>query len=255
MLAKRDFLLMRVLLLLGLYLLLNTAMAESRATWRVAYSTKQHLLSHDIMNLLVKEARVESVNYYLPFARRLRSLQLGQVDITAGLIKTEQREQDIYFLEPAYLSTARHYFVIRKSELRSLNQYSDLYPMRVGIKLGAKHFARFDQDHKLYKVKLNNQSECLKMLERKRVDVCLAGETGRHKALNSSLWAGKFKIAKFEVPYDSKVYIGISRQSSLYQQRDKLEHLLNYLHYSGKLTSTIAHYYHSQQIPVPAMTN
>ncbi|MEE1673793.1 ABC transporter substrate-binding protein [Agarivorans aestuarii] len=246
---------MRVVLLLALCLLLNTATAESRSTWRVAYSTKQHLLSHDVMNLLVKEARVESINCYLPFARRLRSLQMGQVDITAGLIKTKQREQDIYFLEPAYLNTARHYFVMRKSELRSLNQYSDLYPMRVGVKLGAKHFERFDQDPKLYKVKLNNQSECLNMLERKRVDVCLAGETGRHKALNSIKWAGKFKIAKFEVPYDSKVYIGISRQSSLYPKRAKLEHLLNYLQHSGKLSATIENYYHSQQIPVPVMTN
>lgn len=203
------------------------------------------------MQLFVEQAKAYHIDSYLPFARRLRSLQLGEVDISAGLIKTASRERDIYFLQPPYIASAQYYFVLRKQELLPLEQYRDLYAFVIGVKNGAKHFRRFDEDPRLRTIKLNDNSECLSMLARKRIDVCLVREVGRHLAQTEPRWRGQFKIAPYQTAYDSDVYIGISRHSALYAQRQHLERLLGELVASGKMASAIQHFYQTNNIQAP----
>lgn len=228
-----------------------SAQADSSPTWRVAYSTKATLLSNHVMQRFLEQAKVYHIDSYLPFARRLRSLKLGEVDISAGLIKTPSREQDIYFLQPPYIASARYYFVLRHQELLPLQHYRDLYAFVIGVKNGAKHFRRFDEDPRLQRVKLNDNSECLNMLARKRLDVCLVREVGRHLAQNHPRWRGQFKIAPYQTAYDSDVYIGVSRHSPLYAQRHHLEQLLVDLVESGEMEKTIQQFYLVNNIQVP----
>ncbi len=230
---------------------LNCIAASSQPPWRVAYSTKTTLLSNQVMQLFVEQAQSYHIDSYLPFARRLRNLQLGTVDISAGLIKTAARERDIYFLQPPYIAFAQYYFVLRKQELLPLEQYHDLYAFVIGVKNGAKHFRRFDEDPHLQRINLNDNSECLSMLARKRLDVCLVREVGHHLAQHSPRWQGQFKIAPYQTAYDSDVYIGISRHSALYAQRQQLEHLLSELVESGEMDKVIQDFYDANNIPTP----
>ena len=239
------------LCLLALSSVAVSALTNTQSTWRVAYSTKATLLSNQVMQLFVEQAKVYHIDSYLPFARRIRSLQLGEVDISAGLIKTSERERDIYFLQPPYLTSARYYFVLRSQELLPLERYRDLYAFTIGVKNGAKHFRRFDEDPRLQRVKLNDHSACLNMLSRKRVDVCLVRDVGRHLALNSPRWRGQFKIAPYQTAYDSEVYFGVSRHSPLYAQRQQLEHLLSELVESGKMAQQIEEFYRVHNIQAP----
>ncbi|GGB06199.1 substrate-binding periplasmic protein [Agarivorans gilvus] len=239
------------LYLLALSSVATSALANTSSTWRVAYSTKATLLSNHVMQRFVEQAKVYHIDSYLPFARRLRSLKLGEVDISAGLIKTASRERDIYFLQPPYIVSARYYFVLRKQELLPLEHYRDLYAFVIGVKNGAKHFRRFDEDPQINKVKLNDNSECLSMLVRKRLDVCLVREVGRHLAQNHPRWQGQFKIAPYQTAYDSDVYIGISRHSPLYEQRYQLEQRLAGMVESGQMDKTIQDFYQLNNIAAP----
>ncbi|WP_432467295.1 substrate-binding periplasmic protein [Agarivorans sp. Z349TD_8] len=223
----------------------------AQSSWQVGRSNKQYILSQAIMDMFIKASGVTSVNHYLPFARRLRSLELGSIDISAGLHKTKDREKSLYFLKPPYLDSSRHFFVLRKQELLPLARYKDLYALRVGVKLGASYFEPFDHDSKMTKVSLNDNSACLELLYRNRLDACIVGEVGRHFALNGKVWKGRFKLASFQGGNDTPVYIAISKRSSLYVEREQLDALLQGLTDSGEIRQVIDDFYQSRNIATP----
>lgn len=166
----------------GLYLELFEEIAD-RLGWRVQY----------------REA---------PFRRILLLMRRGEVDVMLGPLRTEEREEFMTFVAPAFPPERRLFFYLNESN--RIERYSDLPGKVIGILEGARYFTRFDNDQALHKESAAHYENLMMMLQRGRVDVVVAPElVGLYTLRAQGIEAN---ISPFFVPGD-RSWIAVSNQS------------------------------------------
>lgn len=231
--------------LLGL-VLLSSSLQALATVYSAAISNKPGRLSEFMLDAfaieLERQLDIELSITPLPFARRLRKLEMGELDISAGLLKTAEREQLIYFLQPAYIDGFSHHFVLRADEPRELERYEDLYRLVIGVNNDARYFERFDKDKMLQKQNIAASTTCAQMLYRKRVDVCIERRFNDPALQATEFKSSAFKFAGYSHSTARPAYFVLSRHSPLFERRAELESLLAQMKSQGRFTEVIRHY-------------
>ncbi|WP_026971630.1 substrate-binding periplasmic protein [Aliagarivorans marinus] len=231
--------------LLGLALLTSSLQALA-TVYSAAVSNKPGRLSELMLDAfaieLEQQLDVELSVMPLPFARRLRNLEMGELDISAGLLKTAEREESIYFMEPAYIDGFSHHFILRTEEPRELERYEDLYRFVIGVNNDARYFERFDKDKMLHKQNIAASTTCAQMLYRKRVDVCIERRFNDPRLQASAHRSPAFKTAGYSHSTTRPAYFVLSRNSPLFERRTELESLLAQMKSQGRFTEVIRRY-------------
>jgi len=103
------------------------------------------------------------------FARCVAMLKNGDVDVIAGLNKTEQRAK---FALYAPFKSADALRVISKKDI-TINSYDDFKGKIIGVSRGSLYFPRFDDDDSLNKVSVQNNRIGFSMLLKNRIDIIM----------------------------------------------------------------------------------
>lgn len=156
-----------------------------------------------------------------PMRRALLMVQQGEVDVVLGPRRTEDREQYLDYVIPAFPSE-RHLFFYQTGTQR-IARYEDLYGRIIGVVEGAAHFPRFDADEKILKESAPEYENLMLMMERGRVDVVVAPEVvGRYTANRLGL---RVSVSPFSVP-GKRRYIAVSKSSPIHDYVDDLRNAL-----------------------------
>ncbi|WP_286714122.1 transporter substrate-binding domain-containing protein [Marinobacter sp. tcs-11] len=143
-----------------------------------------------------------------PFRRVLLLMRRGEVDVMLGPLRTEEREEFMTFVAPAFPPERRLFFYL--NEQNRIERYSDLQGKTIGILEGARYFTRFDRDQALKKESAAHYENLMKMLQRGRVDVVVAPElVGQYTLRALGIDAS---ISPFFVPGE-RSWIAVSEQS------------------------------------------
>jgi polar amino acid transport system substrate-binding protein len=110
--------------------------------------------------------------YYIEapnFARCVKMLELGQVDVIIGLNKNSKRDQFAFYAP--YKIEDDHVFISSNNDV--IYNYKDLKGKVIGVPRGTTYFEKFDNDTSLKKISIQNVNTGIQLLLKKRIDVII----------------------------------------------------------------------------------
>jgi len=112
-----------------------------------------------------------------PLKRCLYMLEQGRADIIIGIKDTPERRRYLRFLRTPYRDhSSDKVFYVQKKKGTPIRSYADLAGLRIGIKLGAEYFDRFDHDNSLAKAAVRDMEANFRKLALGRLDAVLIPE-------------------------------------------------------------------------------
>lgn len=153
------------------------------------------------------------------FARCLKLLELGKVDVLAGLVNNEKR-REIALLVP-YKKDTRYVFVVRKQH-RDIKDYNGFVGINVGITKNTLYFEPFDTDKNINKIEIKDIKTGLKLLVKGRVDVVITAEEVFNSSVKELNIAHKVKLSSFTQQVERSLNFGFSKRSNLRITKSKI---------------------------------
>lgn len=136
-----------------------------------------------ILNDLAIKVGFKANNALYPYARILKALESGRVDI-ALIFKNTSVSQSVEYIGPIAKSKV---LVITSSET-SVTQYEDLYQLKaIAVIRNASFESRFDHDPQINKTFVANYAQAVMMFKAKRVDAIIGSEVGLEYALTQKV--------------------------------------------------------------------
>jgi polar amino acid transport system substrate-binding protein len=190
-----------------------------------------------------------------PLKRCLTMLQHGDADIIIGVKDTAERQRYLHFLQTPYRnSSADKVFFVLKENGAVVRRYEDLRPLRIGVKLGAEYFARFDQDATLKKDTSKDMDVNFRKLAMGRLDVVVAAEDQGEAMLAQLQLGGKIGKAAFRVQDPSARSIAISRHSRHLASLAAFDKAMAAMARDGTLAALYRrHYYEAYRVPLDSV--
>ena len=239
------------LLSISLFFLSLCSTLEAKEEWRSSFPPLAMELDQAIVSAVAAKFDAVVKGDKVPFARRLLQLKLGDIDLLAGILKNDDREEFAYFLTPPYKQKTNKIFIMRKGEGKELQRYEDLYKLRVGVQIGSKYFPRFDEDQNIHKYESTADESRVRMLLKNRFDALIHTELYGTYIIYDLGVQGKVEIAPYKYTKRNPVYIAISKKSELYKRKDMLEKVFSQMMESGEMDKVIHSYFDSISMPVP----
>lgn len=173
-----------------------------------------------------------------PFARSLRLLEEGEVDVMLGPMPTPERERFALFALPAF-PAERKVFLAHRPE-RQVLAYSDLHQRRVGVLIGSAYAEDFDRDAAIQREGGTDYANLLRMLEADRIDTVVIPEllgSWLTRDLGLTLTTSPYMIA------GQPSHIAVSRRSQpMLQALPRVQACLEALMASPEYRQIIARY-------------
>ena len=148
-----------------------------------------------------------------PWKRCLEMMKQGKADFISGVLKRPERETYMIFLEPPYKTKSSKTFYVLKGKENTIQNYEDLYQLKIGVQAGVKYFERFDNDPKIRKEEAGDDISNFRKLEYGRIDAVISTQTQADYLIATQGFKGKFGKAVFSYDYHLPVYFAISKKS------------------------------------------
>jgi polar amino acid transport system substrate-binding protein len=178
-----------------------------------------------------------------PWKRALDMMEKGNADLISGILKSPERERYLIFLEPPYKTKSAKIFYVRKGEQQRIQEYEDLYQLKIGVQAGVRYFAPFDDDPKIRKEEAGDDLSNLRKLQHGRLDAVISTETQADYWIATQSLEDQFDKASYRYDYDLPVYFALSRQSSLAQHSAQFSRVIAELSDKGVFEKVIADYF------------
>jgi polar amino acid transport system substrate-binding protein len=190
-----------------------------------------------------------------PLKRCLTMLQHGDADIIIGVKDTPERQRYLQFLHTPYrTSSADKVFFVLKENGARITHYDDLRPLRIGVKLGADYFTRFDQDMALKKDTSKDMDVNFRKLAMGRIDAVIAAEDQGEAMLAQLKLGDRISKAPWRVADPSARSIAISRHSKHIASLAAFEKAMAAMAKDGTLAALYRrHYYEAYHVPLDSV--
>jgi len=153
------------------------------------------------------------------FARCLKLLELGKVDVLAGLVNSEKRRK-IALLLP-YKKDTQYVFVIR-NQSPDINKYDDFIGLNIGVTKNTLYFKPFDSDKSIKKIEIKDIKTGLKRLVKGRVDVLITAEEIFNSSVKELDIADKVKLTSYTHKVERSLNFGFSKRSNIRITKSKI---------------------------------
>lgn len=196
----------------------------------------------DLAHLFAKSINAEVVFLSCPFIRCMSLVKKGEADMIFGVKRTKEREQDFAFLDQPY--SIQHFplqFYTLKSRPIKINSYQDLTGLVVGTIRGSVYYSDFDKDNSLTKVSVTSSQQLLDLLMKERIDTFIEREDSLTPWLKQDIKYQQ-QIVSNPYSYDKQVgvHLALSKNSFIYQYRDRLSHNLRQFLTNGALDKVLS---------------
>ena len=160
-----------------------------------------------------------------PFARCLRMMKAGQLDIMFGLLKYPEREAYMHFLNPPYFASTTRYLIYGHQSSLDIETLKELDGRLVGYLRGARLPDFFAQ---IETYEFTHTEELLQALDKKRVDYVLGLERSLDSAIKEKHFTHIAKTHLF-IDYEVQGFAAVSRHSPFIEETSVLESALSAL--------------------------
>ena len=245
----RALFLMKNVLYLFLFGFLNIASAcdisvrlEQYSAQSVRYGERWQGLDVELAKLLLEEAQCQYSFIELPWARSLKLLKSGDIDMMLTVSRTKQREEYIHFIGPQRDETL---VFVSNSSLPDVTHITQLFtlPKPLVIQTGSYHGQAFEQEFKRHKQ--STEKYVYVTDNHIKQDLLKSGRTsGYIEAKLNFLYEDKaagFKMHPLIINQEP-VYFAFSKKSISKQVLAKIEASYHKLASSGKFKDILRKY-------------
>jgi polar amino acid transport system substrate-binding protein len=199
----------------------------------------------EIVRELARRTRLQLEIKTCPLKRCLFMLEQGEADIIIGLRETPERARYLRFLRTPYRDhSSDRVFYVQKGHGVVIRDYPDLLPLRIGVKLGAAYFERFDSDQQLQKDAVKDMEINFRKLSLGRLDAVFIPED-QGEALLAHLRLGELiEKADYRITDATARFIALSRKSPLLAQAESFERAMKDMVRDGTLAALYKRYYY-----------
>ncbi|SFC12180.1 transporter substrate-binding domain-containing protein [Pseudoalteromonas denitrificans] len=165
------------------------------------------------------KALAKVINYEIEFvtgpnfARCLKLLELGQVDILAGLVDNPKRREIAHLI--SYKKDTQYIFITRADE-NDIESYQDLKQQLIGVTENTLYFEQFDNDSSLKKVPVKDIKIALRMLIKDRIDIVITAQEILNSLLSELNIQNQIKVNAFTYGLNRNLNFGISKLSHIH---------------------------------------
>ncbi|MES2322237.1 MAG: transporter substrate-binding domain-containing protein [Pseudomonadota bacterium] len=190
-----------------------------------------------------------------PLKRCLQMLAEGSADLAIGFKDSEARRTYMHFLATPYRSrSSDRVFYIAKGKNIAIGNYEDLAGLRIGVKLGAAYFDRFDRDGALNKAAVPDSAVNFRKLLLGRLDTVLAPEDQGEAMINKLGIRASVEKAAFRPPDPTPRTMGISKKSVHAARLKHFDQAMSAMANDGTLARIYRQHYHdAYNIPADAV--
>ncbi|GGW80296.1 substrate-binding periplasmic protein [Alteromonas halophila] len=162
--------------------------------------------------------------YPMPFARRIDALKQGEIDIMVGL-KNAYEEDGFVYLKPAYEDLRNTYF-IRADHGETLQSAKDLSSLVVGVTIDNP--ASMLDLKGMYRavVRVSSLRQKIQLLHLGRIDAFTHFESSTRLELRELGLDDEIIVADYQPGKIRSYYVGLSKQSDFYPDRQKLNRII-----------------------------
>lgn len=169
-----------------------------------------------------------------PFARCIKNMEEGTVDVMAYLSFKEERTSYMRYIQPAYMNGVKAFFVL-KDNGKKINKYEDLFGLTVGVSRGTKHQKQFDTEQRINRVEVTSTEQMLSMLLLKRLDAVIDNDTGGMYHINRLGLSDKIVMAEYKIGLKNNGYFAFSKNSRHLDKADAFENALREMQKNGEI--------------------
>ncbi len=206
--------------------------------WKMIENGKAKGIDINITDEIASRLHLNVEYRQFPFKRCLMYLKNGEADLMGFLSYKQERTTFLQYLQPPYQGDTKIFYV-RKGEAHRLENYDDLYKLRVGLISGHKHFEPFDSDEKLRKSETINEESIYMMLLANRIDTMIENDTQGPYNVHRFGLADKLEIAPYKVPLGKNGFFAMSKKSKHLNRIAEFESVLQNMVDSGEINTII----------------
>lgn len=178
-----------------------------------------------------------------PFARGLKEVEAGRIDLITSVVKTDERSKYMGFLPTSYYQCQTAFYA--QPELASqIKNYEDLYGKRIGYTLGSAYFEPFDSDKKLLKKATINENKLPLMLLKRNEQLFIGTDCQVDYALKEQGLSQQIVPTFYHPNHPVELYIGYSKAAGIGPEAAKLEKALQEMVAEGWVDKLADSYFH-----------
>ncbi|ABG41056.1 amino acid ABC transporter substrate-binding protein, PAAT family [Paraglaciecola sp. T6c] len=171
---------------------------------------------------IAKHMNMEIEIIPMPFARRIRELREGNLDLLVGLRRVDGEQDEVVYIKPSY-ETLRHTFFVRKSDENQLLSFTDLRKLNIGVTRNAKYFERFNQETDLVMVPVSTLLQKIELLKKGRIDTFIHFQESALPRINDMGLQNDIVLAQYQPIEVNNYYVTISQNSPLFKHKHLVE--------------------------------
>ena len=179
-------------------------------------------LQEKYLRYLAKKMDMDLKIYPMPFARRIRAIKKGEIDIMVGVKGVQPVSGNYDKLQPSYEQVQSLYFV-RSEDADILVKREDLKKLVAGLTIDEQTTLKNSEKKYLNIVTVTTLHQKIELLLLGRIDTFLHFGQSAHYVLKQKGLADTVITAKLKDGIKNDYYIIISTQSPLYPYKDKFE--------------------------------
>lgn len=199
-------------------------------------------LHRQYLNYIANKMNMKLDVQPMPFARRLKQLEIGKLDILVAVIKRTEANSNLIYLKPSYEQVSSSFFVLKRNQHR-LTKSSDLKDMVVAITYNAMYFTEFQQIEELSKIPVSSLEQKIKLLQKGRVGTFVHYQQSTLSTLSKMNLADEIVLADFQSKAYEDHYFVITEMSALYPYKAKLEQIIKQGMAEGDFAQIRRNYY------------
>jgi len=182
-------------------------------------------LQSKYLRYIANELSLDIVINVMPFARRVKGIESGNLDIIVGVQRTKVSEDEFIYIRPFYESLSYRFFSLTKNSDK-IKSYEDLRGKLIGINRHAKYFTPFDADSRLEKLATSSLQQNIDLLLYGRTDVFIHYEESTLPKLADLKLSNKISKTIYQPEHLIKHYIAISNKSHLMSKQHQLQQIV-----------------------------
>lgn len=171
---------------------------------------------------IAKHMNMEVEIVPMPFARRIRELREGNLDVLVGLQRVDGTQDEVVYINPSY-ETLRHTFFVRKDDIGQLLSFTDLKKLNIGVTRNAKYFDRFNQETDLIMVPVSTLSQKIELLKKGRIDTFIHFQESALPFLSDMGLQDDIVLAQYQPIEVNSYHVTISQNSPFFNKKHLFE--------------------------------
>ncbi|WP_340680285.1 transporter substrate-binding domain-containing protein [Paraglaciecola sp.] len=162
---------------------------------------------------------------FMPFARRLKELHNGQIDMLVGMLQESDDVDDIIYLHPSYEKLRQTFYILTQDKNRFVTA-TDMHKAMVGMTNSAEYYSDLDKNEKYHVITVSTLKQKIELLLKGRIDCFMHHEESTLLLLKKLGLEDKVAVSHYQPNNYEKYYISISKKSALYANKNALEKML-----------------------------